>query len=99
MTFKTPIFQTKTDVLLHFVNPRDNSVVDGRETLHIIDSRTEQLDPLFREFNVLDTVRLPDCIFCCLHLLIYFPCELLSLNEFMVLRFKAMTYQLWLHCF
>ena len=49
--------RTKTDVLLHFVDPRDNSVMDVREILKIIDYRTEQLDPLFREFNVLHTVR------------------------------------------
>jgi hypothetical protein len=48
--------RTKTDVLLHFVDPRDNSVMDVREILKIIDYRTEQLDPLFREFNVLHTV-------------------------------------------
>ena len=49
---------TKTDVLLHFVNPRDNSVMEVPEILRIIDYKTEQLDPLFREFNVLHTVRL-----------------------------------------
>ncbi len=49
---------TKTDVLLHFVDPRDNSVMDVKEILRIIDYRTEQLDPLFREFNVLHTVLL-----------------------------------------
>ena len=48
---------TKTDVLLHFVDPRDNSVMDVKEILRMIDYRTEQLDPLFREFNVLHTVR------------------------------------------
>ena len=48
---------TKTDVLLHFVDPRDNSVMDVKEILRMIDYRTEQLDPLFREFNVLHPVR------------------------------------------
>ncbi len=47
---------TKTDVLLHFVDSRDNSVMDVQEILRIIDYKTEQLDPLFREFNVLHTV-------------------------------------------
>lgn len=42
---------------MHFVNPRDNSVMDVGEILRIIDYRTEMLDPLFREFNVLNTVR------------------------------------------
>jgi hypothetical protein len=41
---------------MHFVNPRDNSVMDVGEILRIIDYRTEMLDPLFREFNVLNTV-------------------------------------------
>jgi hypothetical protein len=44
------------DPQLHFVDPRDNSVMDVKEILRLIDYRTEQLDPLFREFNVLHTV-------------------------------------------
>ncbi len=47
--------KTKTDVLLHFVDPSDNSVREAGEVLKMIDYRTEELDPLFREFNVIDT--------------------------------------------
>ncbi len=46
---------TKTDVLLHFVNPHDNTVLEANEVLKIIDYRTEELDPVFKEFNVLHT--------------------------------------------
>ncbi len=47
--------KTKTDVLLHFVDPRDNSVMEAAEVLRLVDYRTEELDPIFREFNVIDT--------------------------------------------
>ena len=47
--------KTKTDVYLHFVDYRDNSVMEVRDVLKLIDMRTEELDPVFREFNVLHT--------------------------------------------
>ena len=47
--------KTKTDVLLHFVNPKDNSVMEVDEVLKLIDYRTEELDDVFKEFDVLDT--------------------------------------------
>ena len=47
--------KTKTDVLLHFVNPKDNSVMEVNEVLKLIDYRTEELDGVFKEFDVLDT--------------------------------------------
>ncbi len=47
--------KTKTDVLLHFVDPRDNSVMEAPEVLRLIDYRTEELAKLFRDFNVIDT--------------------------------------------
>ena len=47
--------KTKTDVLFHFVNPRDNSVMEVEDVLKLIDYRTEELVEVFREFNVLNT--------------------------------------------
>jgi hypothetical protein len=35
--------KTKTDVLLHFVDPRDNTVMEAGEVLRLIDHRTEEL--------------------------------------------------------
>ena len=46
---------TKTDVLFHFVNPGDNSVMEVGNVLRMIDYKTEELDPIFKEFNVLYT--------------------------------------------
>ena len=47
--------KTKTDVYLHLVNPQDNSVMEVSEVLKLIDYRTEELDEVFREFDVLNT--------------------------------------------
>ena len=47
--------QTKTDVLFHFVNPGDNTVMEVSNVLRMIDYKTEELDPIFKEFNVLYT--------------------------------------------
>ena len=46
---------TKTDVLFHFVNPGDNTVMEVENVLRMIDYKTEELDPIFKEFNVLYT--------------------------------------------
>jgi hypothetical protein len=49
------IDKTKTDVLFHFVNAKDNSVMEVEYVLKLIDYRTEELDEVFRDFNVLNT--------------------------------------------
>ncbi|VEN52606.1 unnamed protein product [Callosobruchus maculatus] len=33
----------------------DNSIIEVEEVLRLVDQNTEKLDPLFKEFNVLDT--------------------------------------------
>ncbi|XP_066601612.1 cadherin-23 [Prorops nasuta] len=47
--------RTKTDLYLHLVNRRDNSILEVTEVLEVIDRNIEKLDDLFKEFNVLDT--------------------------------------------
>ena len=47
--------KTKTDVLLHFVNGQDNTIVEAKEVIQTLDYNTEKLDPFFREYNVLKT--------------------------------------------
>lgn len=47
--------RTKTDLYLHLVNKNDNSVIEVPEVLRLVDQNIEQLDELFKEFNVLDT--------------------------------------------
>lgn len=47
--------RTKTDLYLHLVNKNDNSVIEVSEVLRLVDQNIEQLDELFKEFNVLDT--------------------------------------------
>ena len=47
--------KTKTDVLLHFVNSEDNTIVEARDVIQTLDYNTEQLDPFFKEYNVLQT--------------------------------------------
>ncbi|KAK7024513.1 Cadherin-23 [Halocaridina rubra] len=49
--------KTKTDLYLHLVNRDDNSVLEVKEVLAIIDKNVEYLDHLFKELNVLDTQR------------------------------------------
>ncbi|KAJ2950157.1 hypothetical protein O0L34_g11512 [Tuta absoluta] len=46
---------TKTDLYLHLVNGQDHSVLEVEQVLRIVDKNIEQLDDLFKEFNVLDT--------------------------------------------
>ncbi|XP_026315340.1 cadherin-23 [Hyposmocoma kahamanoa] len=46
---------TKTDLYLHLVNGEDHSVLEVDQVLRIVDKNIEQLDELFKEFNVLDT--------------------------------------------
>lgn len=46
---------TKTDLYLHLVSKEDNSIYEVEEVLHLIDSRIELLDKIFKEMNVLDT--------------------------------------------
>nr|CAD7259199.1 unnamed protein product [Timema shepardi] len=47
--------KTKTDLYLHFVNQRDNSIMEVMDVLRLVDQEIERLDPLFKDFNVLDT--------------------------------------------
>ena len=47
--------RTKTDLYLHLVNKNDNSIIEVSEVLRLVDQNIEQLDVLFKEFNVLDT--------------------------------------------
>lgn len=53
--FDGTIDKTKTDVLLHFVNPEDNTIIEAGEVIQALDYNTEQLDPFFKEYNVLQT--------------------------------------------
>ncbi|KAJ1522204.1 hypothetical protein ONE63_002512 [Megalurothrips usitatus] len=48
--------KTKTDLYLHFVNKRDNSIMEVGDVLRLVDQNIESLDTLFKEFNVLDTM-------------------------------------------
>ena len=45
--------KTRTDVLLHFVSPGDNTVIEADQVIQTLDFNTERLDPFFKEFNVL----------------------------------------------
>lgn len=47
--------KTKTDLFLHLVDRKDNSIYEVAEVLRLIDQNIENLDGLFKEFNVLDT--------------------------------------------
>lgn len=47
--------KTRTDLYLHFVNPKDHSIMEVPQVLRLIDQNIEHLDSLFKEFNVLDT--------------------------------------------
>ncbi|CAH4029361.1 unnamed protein product [Pieris brassicae] len=46
---------TKTDLYLHLVNGEDHSVLEVEQVLRLVDKNIEQLDELFKDFNVLDT--------------------------------------------
>lgn len=47
--------KTKTDLYIHLVDRIDNSIMDVADVLKLVDGNIEQLDDLFKEFNVLDT--------------------------------------------
>lgn len=47
--------KTKTDLYMHLVDRRDNSILEVAEVLQLIDQNIEVLDGLFKDFNVLDT--------------------------------------------
>ncbi|XP_069668723.1 cadherin-23 isoform X2 [Periplaneta americana] len=47
--------KTRTDLYLHFVDRRDNSIMEVTRVLNLVDQNIERLDKLFKEFNVLDT--------------------------------------------
>jgi hypothetical protein len=47
--------RTKTDVYLHLVDKKDNSIIEVTDVIRMVDQNIEQLDGLFKEFNVLDT--------------------------------------------
>ncbi|XP_050524905.1 cadherin-23 [Daktulosphaira vitifoliae] len=47
--------KTRSDMYLHFVDHRDNSIMEVPHVLRVIDENIEHLDTLFKEFNVLDT--------------------------------------------
>ncbi|CAH0391322.1 unnamed protein product [Bemisia tabaci] len=47
--------KTRSDMYLHFVSRKDNSVLEVEQVLHLIDLNIEKLDSLFKDFNVLDT--------------------------------------------
>lgn len=47
--------KTKTDLYLHLVDRKDNSIFEVADVLKLIDQHIEKLDDLFKEFNVLDT--------------------------------------------
>lgn len=38
---------------LHFVNPKDNSIMEVDAVLALIDKNSDYLDELYKEFNVL----------------------------------------------
>ena len=40
--------KTKTDALIHFVNFRDNTIMEVDQVLRMIDYKTEELDPIFK---------------------------------------------------
>lgn len=43
----------RTDLYLHFVNPKDNSIMEVDAVLALIDKNSDYLDELYKEFNVL----------------------------------------------
>ena len=47
--------KTKTDVLLHFVDPGDNKVMEADDVLKLVDYRTEELAEAFKQYDVLYT--------------------------------------------
>ena len=47
--------KTKTDFYIHLVHPLQNAVLEVQDVLKLIDLNIEELDDLFKDFNVLDT--------------------------------------------
>ncbi|XP_066258040.1 cadherin-23 isoform X2 [Euwallacea similis] len=47
--------KTRTDLYLHLVDRKDNSILEVADVLKLVDQNTEKLDDLFKNFNVLDT--------------------------------------------
>ena len=47
--------KTKSDVFLHFVHPANNTVMEVEDILRTLDYKILELDPFFKEFNVLET--------------------------------------------
>ena len=47
--------RTRTDLYLHLVNRKDNSILEVSQVLQLVDRNIEKLDNLFKDFNVLDT--------------------------------------------
>ncbi|XP_011499950.1 PREDICTED: cadherin-23 [Ceratosolen solmsi marchali] len=47
--------RTRTDLYLHLVNRKDNSILEVSQVLELVDRNIEKLDALFKDFNVLDT--------------------------------------------
>jgi hypothetical protein len=47
--------KTRTDLYIHLVSKKDNSIIEVHDVLKIVDHNIEKLDKLFKEFNVLDT--------------------------------------------
>ncbi|XP_058129586.1 cadherin-23 [Anopheles ziemanni] len=47
--------RTKSDMFMHLVDQKNNSVLEVHQVLQLLDKHVEKLDRLFKEFNVLDT--------------------------------------------
>uniref|UniRef100_A0A182PGR0 Cadherin domain-containing protein n=1 Tax=Anopheles epiroticus TaxID=199890 RepID=A0A182PGR0_9DIPT len=47
--------RTKSDMFMHLVDQKNNSVLEVHQVLQLLDTHVEKLDRLFKEFNVLDT--------------------------------------------
>jgi hypothetical protein len=52
-TFDGNVDKRRTDLYLHFVNPKDNSIMEVKSVLTLIDKNSEYLDELYKDFNVL----------------------------------------------
>ena len=52
-TFDGNVDKRRTDLYLHFVNPKDNSIMEVNNVLTVIDKNSEYLDELYKDFNVL----------------------------------------------
>lgn len=50
--------KTKTDLYLHLVNKRDNSIVEVPDVLRLIDQNVEKLDFLFKVRNLVNKLKI-----------------------------------------